>query len=61
MKKLTILMLMLSGILSILSGCIAYDEPYRDQSAHRSDRDRDYDDHHRWDHDHDRDRDYGRR
>lgn len=58
MKKLTILMLVLSGL---LSGCIAYDEPYRDRPMHRSGGDRDYD-HHREDRgrDHERDRDRDR-
>ena len=56
MKKLTVLLLVLSGV---LSGCIAYDDPYRNEPMHRSDRDRDHDygDHHRGDRDHDRDSD----
>jgi hypothetical protein len=66
MKKLTLLLLVSSGI---LSGCIAYDAPYRDEPMHRSDhdqsRDRDYNDHHRGereqDRDHDRDHDNDRR
>lgn len=57
MKKLIVLMIAFSGI---LSGCIAYDAPYRDESMHRPDRDhhrdRDDGDHHRGD----RDRDYDR-
>lgn len=60
MKKLTVLMFVLSGI---LSGCIAYDAPYRDEPTHRSDggRDREYGDHHGdHDRDHDRDHDYER-
>lgn len=53
-------MFVLSGI---LSGCIAYDAPYRDEPTHRSDggRDREYGDHHGdHDRDHDRDHDYER-
>ncbi|HEY8099436.1 MAG TPA: hypothetical protein VIF82_01690 [Burkholderiaceae bacterium] len=61
MSKLTVLLLVLSGI---LSGCIAYDAPYRDEPMHRSDRDREHDyGDHRYDrdHDHDHDRDGDRR
>jgi hypothetical protein len=56
MKKLTALLLALSAT---LSGCIAYDAPYRDEPMHRQDRDHDrgYGDHHG---DHDRDRDHDR-
>jgi hypothetical protein len=63
MKTLTVLMLALSAM---LSGCIAYDAPYRDEPMHRSDRDHDrgYDrDHHehRGDRGYDRDRNDDRR
>lgn len=59
MRKLAILILVISGT---LSGCIAYDGPYRDEPMHRQDRehDRDYDNHHRSDQDRDRDRDHDR-
>jgi Cd2+/Zn2+-exporting ATPase len=69
MKKLIVLMFAVTGI---LSGCIAYDEPYRDEPMHHADHDRDYGDHHRGyeadrnhdadrDHDHDHDHDWDHR
>lgn len=50
MKKLAILLI---AIGSLLSGCVAYEVPYRDDGAHRGDRDRDE----RVDRDRDRDHD----
>ena len=50
MKKFALL---ISAVLGLLSGCVAYDTPYRDRGDYRSD----YRDEHRGDRDHDRDRD----
>ena len=38
MKKLALLLI---AIGSLLSGCVAYDAPYRDGAVYRGDRDRD--------------------
>jgi hypothetical protein len=38
MKKLAILLIAIGGL---LSGCVAYEVPYRDGGVHRADRDRD--------------------
>ena len=39
MKKLAILLITVGGL---LSGCVAYEDPYRERPAYRGDRDRDY-------------------
>jgi len=38
MKKLAILLIAIGGL---LSGCVAYEVPYRDGGVHHADRDRD--------------------
>ena len=50
MKKLAVLLITIGAL---LSGCVAYDDGYRERSSYRGDRDRDY----RGDRDRDRDGD----
>lgn len=39
MKKLAVLLITIGGL---LSGCVAYDDGYRERTQYRGDRDRDY-------------------